>query len=337
MKVVLGVHDGLVRVWEFVNAEFLVNQLRWGEVRRRGLGRVDWVDSGGYQFMMRGLRLGVREVLEAYRGIEARYYMALDEPPRELDGREALERNVALFEELYERFDLGGTLVPVIHFYYPVELMVEAAERYARYSRVVAYGGIIPPLLRRTRYRFPSLAGVAILRKVWRGTIHVLGAGSPIMLYLATLAGADSADTSTWRVKAAYGHVLIPGKGERSVGRSRTWATPRATAEDLALLRSFLERTGFPMLGSFKDMIKGFTGRAVINAWVVSRTDPGSWGAGGFSWLKDRVSKVITSGLDEAVSCLNEYVRLAMLDRVREASSLRCLRGPGLKSNRRHR
>ena len=326
MRVVLGVHDGLVRVWELVDGEFLVNQLRWAEVRRRGLGRVDWVDSGGYQFMMRGLRLDVARVLEAYRGIEARYYMALDEPPRDLDGREVMERNVALFEELYERFDLGGALVPVIHFYYPVELMVEAAERYARYSRVVAYGGIIPPLLRRTRYRFPSLAGIALLRKVWRGTIHVLGAGSPIMLYLASVAGGDSADTSTWRVKAAYGHVLIPGKGERSVGRSRTWATPRASEEELGLLESFLRRTGFPLAESFRELIKGFTGRAIVNAWVVSRTDPRSWGAGGFTWLEARLSSIVDSGLEEAGDCLNEYVGLVLGGRMREASRLPCLR-----------
>lgn len=326
MRVVLGVHDGLVRVWDFVDGEFLVNQLRWEEVRRRGLGRVDWVDSGGYQFMMRGLRLDVRRVLEVYKGIEARYYMTLDQPPRDLDGREAMERNVALFEELYERFDLEGALVPVIHFYYPVELMVEAAERYARYSRVVAYGGIIPPLLRRTRFRFPSLAGIALLRKVWKGVIHVLGAGSPIMLYLASVAGGDSADTSTWRVKAAYGHVLIPGKGERSVGRSRTWATPRATDEELSLLGEFLRRTGFPLMDSFRDLISSFEGRAVINAWVVSKIDPKSWGAGGFAWLEARLSRIIDAGGDEAVACLNDYVGLASVGRMREASRLPCLR-----------
>lgn len=332
MRVVLGVHDGLVRVWEFVDGEFLVNQLRWGEVRRRGLGRADWVDSGGYQFMMRGLRLGVSDVLDAYRGIEARYYMALDEPPRDLGEREVMERNVSLFEELYERFDLGGVLVPVIHFYYPVELILEAAERYSRYSEVVAYGGIIPPLLRRTRYRFPSLAGIALLRRVWRGAIHVLGAGSPIMLYLASVAGGDSADTSTWRVKAAYGHVLIPGRGERSVGRSRTWATPRAGEEELEELEAFLRRTGFPLTDSFRDLIRGFTGRAIVNAWVVSKTDPRSWGAGGFRWLEARLSRIVGAGLEEAVSCLNEYVRLVLGGRMREASRLHCLGGGGGRS-----
>lgn len=327
MRVVLGVHDGVVRVWELVDGEFLVNQLRWGEVRRRGLDRVDWVDSGGYQYMMRGLRLDVREVLEAYEGIDASYYMALDEPPSGFDGRGSMERNVALFEELYERFDSGKVLVPVIHFYYPVELMVEAAERYMRYSRVVAYGGIIPPLLRRTRLRFPSLAGIALLKKVWRGSIHVLGAGSPIMLYLASIAGGDSADTSTWRVKAAYGHVLIPGKGERSVGRSRTWATPRAGEGELEELRSFLRRTGFPLADEFGELIKSFNGRAIVNAWVVSKTDPGSWGAGGFRWLEARLSRIAGAGLEEAVSCLNGYVRLALRGEVREASKLPCLGG----------
>ncbi len=85
-----------------------------------------------------------------------------------------------------------------------------------------------------------------------------------------------SVDTSTWRVKAAFGHVIIPGLGERYVGnRKLRFRTPRARKEEIELLYKELEKTKFPLLDQFEELLNSFIGRAIINAWVILKTNNG--------------------------------------------------------------
>ncbi len=314
--IALGVADGGVPVWEVVDGPFMANA--WGTRRYPpGPGGL-WVDSGGFQILMRGLRLGVGELLERYRGVEAEYYLSLDVPPgpgRPCD-RGLLEANISNYEELRSRVE-WGEVVPVVHVCEP-GLLAEAVDSYRELgARVLAVGGSVPGLLNRGVKRVATLVALAAARRLWRGPLHVLGAGSPVMSAIVGALGADSADTTSWRSKAAYGKIILPGAGERYVGGRRIRYGPLyAKPRELEALQRFLEATGFPLLDGrgLDGLLSTFQGRALVNAWVLrhSRWRPRR---GGFAWLYRAAQRVAAMSLDE----LAQAYELASTGRWREA------------------
>jgi 7-cyano-7-deazaguanine tRNA-ribosyltransferase len=318
--VALGVADGSVEVWRILGGPFMANA--W-ETRRYppGPGGL-WVDSGGYQVMVRGLRVGPGELVERYRRVEAEYYLSLDVPPRPGGGagRGLLRVNVENYDYIRSRVE-WGEVVPVVHVYEPW-LMAEAVDEYrSRGARVLAMGGTVPGLLNRGVKRVATLVAIAAARRLWRGWLHVLGAGSPVMAAIVGVLGADSADTTSWRTKAAYGKVILPGAGERYVGSRRIRYGPlHARPEELAELERFLRRTGFPLLDGrpgLERLLSTFQGRALVNAWVLRHS---TWRPrrGGFAWLYRAAERVASMSLGE----LEEAYRLAASGRWREALQL---------------
>ncbi len=242
--------------------------------------------------------------MERYRGLEADYYLSLDVPPA--PGVEAsrglVERNVRLYEYLSSRVD-WGVVVPVVHVY-PPGLLAEAIDAYrSTGARILAFGGAVPGLLNRGWKRVATLAAVALARRLWRGWLHVLGAGSPVMAAIVGVLGVDSADTTSWRTKAAYGKIILPGAGERYVGSRRIRYGPLyARPHELEALRRHLEATGFPLPSALEGLLSSFQGRALVNAWVL-RTSRWRPGRGGFAWLyraAEAFSRLSESELEEA-------------------------------------
>ncbi len=259
MKVILGVPDMRIPVWG-LGVPLMVNQLSWSKVPWEN---ETWVDSGGYQTMVRGVKVSLEAVLEKYKILNVDYYMSLDIPPAPCSPPSPL--NFRNFEYLYSR--LEKRIIPVVHAY-DVESLRKAIDFYSQYTDVIAYGGIVPPSLNGGGGKKLAVVIYKLLRREWKGKIHVLGAGSPFMRRL--FHDADSVDTSTYRVKAIHGMVLIPGLGERYVGeRKIVWRARRATEEEVEVLMSFLERTGFP----FQPRLDHWKSRALINAWVLLHSE----------------------------------------------------------------
>ncbi|MGC9177621.1 MAG: hypothetical protein ACP5G6_04280 [Conexivisphaera sp.] len=257
MKVVLGVPDSRLPVWE-LGVPVMINQLSWSSTPP--WDNETWVDSGGYQTLIRGARPSLRELIRRYRSIDADYYISLDVPtlPCSSPARETLE----YYEELYSH-DLD--VVPVIHAY-PPEHVDSVLDFYRKYPpRMYAYGGIAPPSSARGAGRHAPIVIFHYLRRsVSAAPLHVLGAGSPAMMAVYRL--ADSVDTSTYRVKAIHGMVIVPGKGERYVGlREIRWHVRRATEEELEALHAFLESTGYP----YTVRLDSWRSRALVNAWIL--------------------------------------------------------------------
>ncbi|MBW9140852.1 MAG: hypothetical protein K1T65_03995 [Candidatus Aramenus sp.] len=260
MKVILGIPDARVPVWE-LGTPLMVNQLSWDRVP---WPNETWVDSGGYQIMLRGVKVDLNAVLEKYKLLDAKYYMSLDVPPPTPCSKPS-EVNFKHFEYLYT--SLEKKIIPVIHAY-DVESLKEAVDFYSQYTDTVAFGGIVPPSLNGGGGKKLAIATYKLLRREWKGKVHVLGAGSPFMRKL--FYDADSVDTSTYRIKAIHGMVLIPGLGERYVGdRKIVWKAKRATHEEVETLLSFLEKTRFP----FTPKLDHWKGRALINAWVLLHSE----------------------------------------------------------------
>ncbi len=286
MITVLGLADGGIPVWELVPGPYMANA--WTTRRLPPSSRGLWLDSGGFQIMMKGLRIGVEDLVERYRSVEAEYYLSLDHPPKPgNEGSPSLIReNIELYEHVRSLVD-QGLVVPVVHCYRP-ELLAEAIDAYKERGAVLlAFGGAVPGLLNRGLGRVPTVILLALARKLWPGRLHVLGAGSPVMGAIVSALGADSADTATWRGKAAYGKIILPGAGERYVGGRRIRYGPLyMTPEEEEYLESFLRRTGFPLIdgAGVREILSSFRGRALINAWVLRHA---TWRPrrGGFAWL----------------------------------------------------
>jgi len=83
--------------------------------------------------------------------------------------------------------------------------------------------------------------------------------------------GVDSTDSATWRLKAAYGKVLLPGEGERHVTDRRVnFGKAKPKDGELEELHNLLNARGFPLLEDFFERIRtSFEYRALVNAFVV--------------------------------------------------------------------
>ncbi len=252
MKVILGVPDTRIPIWE-LNSAIMINQRSWSKIP---WDNETWVDSGGYQ-IMKGGKVSLEEVVKKYQILDGDAFMSLDIPS--FCG-EVNDMNFKNFEYLYEKIDV----IPVIHAY-NAEDIDKALDFYSQYTDKIAYGGIVPPSLKGGR-KIVTLIYHYLRRRV--KYIHVLGAGSPFMRKI--FFNADSVDTATYRIKAMNGLILIPGKGERYVGeRKISWKAKIATTEEIERLMEFLDKTHFP----FEINLRDWKNRALVNAWVLLNSE----------------------------------------------------------------
>lgn len=112
------------------------------------------------------------------------------------------------------------------------------------------------------------LRTIQLLKHYTDFKVHLTGFGSsPMTLHLAYLMGADSVDSAGYRRKAAYGKILLPGRGERYVGRGdATFGVKPLTAEDMKLLAE----CQCPVCrSSHEELWKDWKARAIHNKYVL--------------------------------------------------------------------
>ena len=248
-----------------------------------------WVDSGGYQFLSRGVLIEVDEVARVYSEFwDASTYLSIDYPPSPTDDPHDAEakfrRSLANYVKLGKLMEREGIEVtPIIHYYRDEGIV----NRYLKAiidlnPHMIAIGGLVPYILVVRNVpkgsRFRALSFIQRVVNEYGGIVHVLGLGSPSITPILELLGVHSTDTSTWRVKAAYGKVLLPGGGERHVtGREVNFGKRIIDDEEVKYLGDFLRETKFPYLDKYPEYMRtSFEYRALINAWVVllSRGEP---------------------------------------------------------------
>jgi hypothetical protein len=259
--------------------------------------------------MIKGLKIDINEVIERYRKIDGDYFMSLDIPPHRFceSSKELVEKNIKYFEYLYTK--LEKNIVPVIHCYEST-LLLDAIDVYKSYGvKVIAYGGAVPPSLAKggKGSRTTPLIPLAIITKAFNGYVHVLGLGGTAVLYTALQnLRVASLDSSSWRVKAAYGKVIIPGRGERYVGNgSAKFGRKDLLPEDYDMLVKALEQTGFPYVNDVEVLLRTFRGRALINAWVVRYYPHVLEKTNGYTWIVSFAKKLSNMGVDELIALLD--------------------------------
>ncbi|AEM39740.1 hypothetical protein Pyrfu_1887 [Pyrolobus fumarii 1A] len=310
-KLILGTPvPGIPRPWQqvripgvMVSAYTLLTNPRLRELARgRGLRRLLglsddvelWIDSGGYQFMRKGFDPGPEKLAALYREIDADFYVSLDYPPRP---REPLATRALKVVKTIEAFNkmrslLGGLrdrLVPVFHLSWGKLLRIQLHSYSV--AEAAAIGGLVPLMMQLDgKYsRRRAVAFLALMRRLWGSRLHALGLASAAVIPLLRIIGIDSGDTQTWRHKAAYGKVIIPGLGERHVsGREVRFGPARLRdGEELRLYRMILEEASRELGLDPQKIAHDFVARAVLNAWVLNRVAINGYGylAASRAWL----------------------------------------------------
>ncbi len=307
-KLILGTPlETTVHPWRFlrikavmVNAYSILSSGKLSTLRGRGLRRALglpddvelWLDSGGYQFLRAGVDPGPAKIARIYREIDADYYVSLDYPPSPNDPPDVralkIARTVAAFQTMKSMLRgkvEDGRLIPVFHLSTGEALRIQYTVYYPS-SCIAAVGGLIPYFMQRAgRYsRLKALLFLILVRKLWDGYVHALGVASAAVIPLLKVVGIDSGDTQTWRHKAAYGKIIIPGVGERHISRQEVKFGPAKLREDEYEVYNKLVSRARELFGvDNSTLVTSFEARALFNAWILTEVARNGFGYNGVS------------------------------------------------------
>lgn len=287
-KLVLGTIIGKPYPWTYgisiravmVNAYEILSKGILERARGGGLRRILmidddielWLDSGGYQFLKRGINVSVDMIAKVYRSIDADFYVSLDYPPSPSDDAKMRASKIARSIQNYRLLKSllsDKTILPVYHFSTGELLRIQLSSYHD--ADYVCIGGLVPYFMQLAgKYsRLKAVVFLALIRKLVSSKIHALGLASPAVLPILRRIEVDSADTMTWRQKAAYGKIIIPGMGERHVSGRRVRFGPKyTTSSDWGKIRHYLSVIKDIGLNiELEDLVSDFTFRAIFNAW----------------------------------------------------------------------
>ena len=189
------------------------------------------MDSGGFQLMRRNIRITPAKVLEIYKQAEPDIGVVLDFPFNPSDLNSRMKRWKKTLKNT--RFMLNNShdivLMPVVHGYTLEEIKRACDElKDITNPKVVGVGSLVPIVRCMKTSNISELNGVntikfmidaiSIIRKEFPDAfLHVFGVGSVATMHLMFSLGVDSVDSMSWRMKAAYGAIQLPGVGDRFI------------------------------------------------------------------------------------------------------------------------
>ena len=189
------------------------------------------MDSGGFQLMKKNIRITPAKILEIYKQAEPDIGVVLDYPLNPLDLSDRMKRWKKTLKNT--RFMLDNShdivLMPVVHGYTLEEIKRACNEiKDITDPKVIGVGSLVPIVRYMKTSNLSKLNGVSaikfminaisIIRKEFPDAfLHVFGVGSVATMHLMFSLGVDSVDSMSWRMKAAYGAIQLPGIGDRFI------------------------------------------------------------------------------------------------------------------------
>ena len=278
----LPIEGVMVNAYEILS--YGLSKVRGRNLRRiLGIDNTDielWIDSGGYQFLSRGLNPGVDKIAKVYREVDADYYISLDYPPGPRDDEKIramkIAKTVSSFmsmKNMLRGLIEEGRLIPVFHLSVGESLRIQLRV-YESHSITAAVGGLIPHFMQLSGKgsRLKAVLFLLLMRKIWRGKLHALGLASAAIIPLLKSIGIDSGDTQSWRHKAAYGKIIIPTIGERHISSRRVKFGPSTLREEeYPLYREYLNKASRILRKqlSHEDLVNSFEARALFNSYIL--------------------------------------------------------------------
>jgi len=282
---------GIPRPWDFfeidglmLNAyEALKSKSANKSIRRNGIHKYMKfegpiaMDSGGFLFMKKGvIEIDPRDILTLYEESKPNFGVVLDYPITTNLSQEELENRLHKTLEntrimTRAKKNSNPELIPVIHGHnarlitWYIKELIKIGE-----FNIFGIGSLVPSVFnsRGVGGIYNVVRIVSLVRRLLpEKHIHVFGIGSTLTMHLMFYAGADSIDSSSWRSKASFGAIQLPGTGDRYItSRKRHKRYPKLTREEYKILNECncpaCRREGIDGLKS------SFTLRALHNAWV---------------------------------------------------------------------
>jgi len=277
--------DGvLLNAYEILQEPRIANQLKKNGIHHYldFYGPV-MMDSGGFLFMKKkSLTVRPDTISELYKESKPNFGVVLDHPlTLGLTAREVRRRQLVTLRNTrrmtFSQRSSNPELIPVIHGHtmHSIEWFVQQLEK-IREFKVYGIGSLVPSV-----FNARGIGGihnviriVSYVRKLLpKKIIHVFGVGSTVTMHLMFAAGADSLDSSAWRVKAAFGAIQLPGIGDRFITGRAGKATGKKYLDLSKPERRILEECGCPACkqNGLSNLKQSFSMRALHNCWVFQR------------------------------------------------------------------
>lgn len=277
-----------------------------------------WLDSGGFQIMNKKAGIGVSELAQVYRQLNADYYISLDVPPLPENPpslrKEKREKTFSYFQKLRQKLDTKAKkIIPVIHYNSNLEKLDESVAKYSEYGcNLFAIGGLVPYILTQkgTKHaRKKAVLNIRYLRLLLEEKVlHIMGLGSPATIPLLNLLGISSTDSNSWRIKAAYGNIILPWRGERNVTKEAVQfgKTKLKKKEQKELVKFIKEETGDSLsllqgdaCSSLNEVFQNFEKRAILNSYLLTHMNKKREVGGRFKYLYNFTKRIKELSLEE--------------------------------------
>lgn len=251
---------------------------------RLGFHGLVMMDSGGFLFMKkRDVTISAFDVLDLYENGKPNLGVVLDHPlvPK-LSNHVKRKRQLKTLSNtramVSNRKSSNPVIVPVVHGYTP-DSIKWYLRRLDKIGHFPMYGiGSLVPSVFNTKGNGGIFNVIETIHEVRKhlsseAKIHVFGIGSTLTMHLMFYAGVDSVDSSSWRRKAAYGAIQLPGIGDRYItGR----AGKKTNKKYLDLSRAeerTLDACKCPACkkSSISELRGSFSLRALHNAWTFQK------------------------------------------------------------------
>ena len=283
--------DGvLLNTYEILQKPSAANAVRTQGVHSfLGFSGPVMMDSGGFSFMMKSsVRVAARKIMDLYESSKPDFGVVLDHPLMlGLNQREVRRRQLVTLRNTENMVAMKRTsnpkLIPVIHGHTKesVEWFISRLDKIGDF-KMYGLGSLVPSV-----FNARGVGGVhnvieilSYVRKLLPDKlIHVFGVGSTITMHLMYASGADSIDSSSWRTKAAYGIIQLPGIGDRYISGRAGKATGKKYLDLSRDEKKALEKcrcpacrqAGLAGLRGVQNPRGSFSRRALHNAYVFQK------------------------------------------------------------------
>lgn len=290
------------RPWEYfklenlmINAYYILNKIStYNKVCEQGIHKyLDFdglimMDSGGFLFQKKEeIELDPFKLVELYELSKPDIAVVLDHPfdpnvTNQINAKrwKSTLKNTKIMMEVTTKVPL----MPVIHGYSFKELENACSDikKIDDNPKFIGLGSLVPLILNTpaASKRFPDcmqfvLQAMKLIRNEFPDSmLHAFGVGSARTMHLMYSIGADSLDSTGWRIKSAYGVIQLPGVGDRY---PKTRNNSRAVINTVE--KKNLANCKCPTCNnkSLRDQInilnERFPERAIHNAWVFKKEE----------------------------------------------------------------
>jgi tRNA-guanine family transglycosylase len=210
------------------------------------------VDSGAYYFVKKkDVSVTASEILRIQTKAKADVGVVLDHPfpPEAKDKGRRISTTLRHTEEMLAEHALSSsnmTIMPVIHGHSTRSLR-SCINRLAAIHQKLGYGdldqvgiGSVAPLAQRKNMRLAFKIISTVRAELPKSYIHCFSMGSALSMMLAFLSGADSVDSQSWVVSAAFKNAQLPGHYVRRMAR-REYASNKAFKASMGLFAARLK------------------------------------------------------------------------------------------------